>query len=255
MTDGRAKRLRWAVAWTALLCALVASLAFTAGPAAAESGDSAEIRPLSEVGLTWPEITGPTSPEEYPIQMGELSPGMTMRQVGDQKVAVEYVESGIVSYTIESGLAHDAVGANVPTSLKLSEDEDGFVLTQIIHYRAGNPAAGGEPFAFPITPGEGWEGGLHIISGLIPGEPKPPAAEGASPAQSPPPNCKVPPLRGLNLWAAKSRLHAADCVAGKVYLSGGATAAEGKVVKQFRAAGVQLAAGAPVALKLAARRS
>jgi hypothetical protein len=46
------------------------------------------------------------------------------------------------------------------------------------------------------------------------------------------------------------RLRAAHCAIGQVHLAAGATAGKGKVVKQFRAAGTDLAAGTPVAVKL-----
>ena len=70
------------------------------------------------------------------------------------------------------------------------------------------------------------------------------------PAPAAPIPCTVPALHGLSLHAAKARLRAAHCAIGQVRLAAGATAGKGKVVKQFRAAGTELAAGAPVAVKL-----
>jgi beta-lactam-binding protein with PASTA domain len=63
----------------------------------------------------------------------------------------------------------------------------------------------------------------------------------------------VPSLHGLGLRSAKSSLRTANCAIGQVHLAKGATAGKGKVVKQFRAAGTELAAGAPVAVKLGSR--
>jgi beta-lactam-binding protein with PASTA domain len=64
------------------------------------------------------------------------------------------------------------------------------------------------------------------------------------------PTCKVPSLDGYSLRGAKNRLRAAHCGIGAVHLATGATLGKGKVVKQFHAAGTELAAGAPVAVKL-----
>jgi len=234
------------VAAAASLCALLVSLAVAVAPALAEAGDSAPIRPISEGGFTFPEITGPEAPEEYPIRWGKLDPLMVARQVNDQEIVFEESESGTVAGTVEAKPAHDAVGATVPTSVKLVEDEEGPVVTEIVHFRAGNPAAGGAPFAFPITSGAGWEGGYRTISVEFT-EPRSPAPE--APATSPPaPTCTVPTLRHLSLHAAKTRLRAA----GQVHLARGSTQRRGRVVKQFRPAGTHLPAGAQVAVKLGA---
>jgi len=240
-------------ACAALLCALVASLAVAIAPAAAETGDAAPIRPLSEGGLNFPTIYGPESPEEYPFRLDPPSPEMRMRQVGDQEIVAEYIEGGSVGYSLQAVPASDAVGATVPTTLALTEDEEGPVVTLTVHFRAGNPAAGGAPFVFPVVEGKGWEGGWFYGTVEL-GEPKPPATN-PPPAPPPPaPTCTVPSLRGLGLRAAKARLRADHCAIGKVHLAGGATRDKGEVVKQFRAAGTQLTAGAPVAVKLSARQ-
>lgn len=71
-----------------------------------------------------------------------------------------------------------------------------------------------------------------------------------SSAAEPPATCAVPSLRGLGLRAAKARLRADHCAIGQVHLARGTTKGKGRVVKQFRGAGTQLAAGARVAVKL-----
>jgi PASTA domain len=221
-----------------------ARAAVAVASSAGEGGDSAEIVNQSEGGTGgFPNITGPEAPEEYPVRYDQLSPQLVMRQVDDQEIVVEYKESGIVAWTIKATLAHDAVGATVPTTVSLTE---GNVVTLTVHYRAGNPAAGGAPFAYPITEGKGWEGGYRTTSFEM-NEPKPPAAP---PEPAPPIPCTVPSLHGLSLKAAKARLRAANCTVGQVRLAAGATAGKGKVVKQFRPAGTQLGAGTPVAVKL-----
>jgi hypothetical protein len=231
-----------------IFCAIVACLAIVATPAAAETGDSAPIRPFE--GLSVGEIAGPTAPEEYPFQHESLGPNQRMSQVSDQEIVVEYVEPPVVSYSLRAPLEHDAVGAAVPTTIALTEDEAGPVITLTVHFRAGNPAAGGSPFDFPITGGAGWEGGYRITSVEL-NEPKPPPGE---PAPSPaPPSCTVPSLRGFGLVAVKKLLRGADCAIGQVRLAHGATKGKGKVVKQFEPVGTQLEAGAPVAVKLSSR--
>lgn len=224
----------------ALVCALVAILVVAAAPAAAEEGDSAPLRPVSEGGLSFGDIHSPSDPEKYPLQF-ELGKELIMRQVDEHEVAVEYPEH-VVAFTVTAPLEHDADGANVPTTLELTEKD---VVTFFVHHRAGNPLAGGAPFVYPITSGAGWEGGYRVVSVEL-NESKPP-----TPATTTAPTpCLVPSLQRLSLKAAKARLRAADCSIGQVHLTPEATAGNGKVVRQFRAAGTELAAGAPVAVKL-----
>jgi hypothetical protein len=234
-----------AAACAAIMCALVA-----AAPAAAETGDSAPIRPLSDGGLSFPDIAGAASPEEYPYQLDPLSPALRLRQVSDQEVVAEYIEAGYIAYSLKAEHAHDANGATVPTTVALTEDEEGPVLTLTVHFRAGNPAAGGSAFEFPIMGGDGWEGGRHTISFEL-NETKPPTTEPPPAPSSPAPTCTVPSLHGFGLPAVKKLLRGADCRIGRIRLSHGSAKATGKVVKQFEPAGTQLAPGAPVAVKLA----
>jgi hypothetical protein len=236
-------------ACAALLCALVASLACAVASAAAETGDSAPIRSVSESGYGFPAIAGPEAPEEYPTQLDPVGASRRLRQVSDQEIVVEYIEGGVVSYSINAEPAHDADGSTVPTTLALTEDEAGPVITLTVHFRAGNPAAGGAPFVFPISGGTGWEGGYRTIQTEL-NEPQPaPTTQPPAPAA---PTCTVPSLDGFGLAAAKARLRGSHCAIGQVRLAHGARKAKGKVVKQFKPAGTQLAAGAPVAVKLGA---
>jgi hypothetical protein len=239
-------RIRTA-ACAAILCALVAAV-----PAAAETGNSAPIRPASDGGFYFPTISGPEAPEEYPIQWGPLSPELKMRQVSDQEIVVEYFDYGVVSYSLHAPAAHDVEGAAVPTTIALSEDEEGPVVTIVVHHRPGNPKAGFAPFRYPIEGGSGWEGGFRTISVEL-NEPKPPAAGPPPVASAPAPTCTVPSLHGFGLVAVRKLLRGADCGIGQVRLAHGATKGKGKVVKQFEPAGTHLAAGAPVAVKLGSR--
>jgi hypothetical protein len=144
----------------------------------------------------------------------------------------------------------------VPTTLRQTGREQ---VTLTVHYREGNPAAGGAPFVYPITAGTGWPGGFQTVivemnnpfgnANESVRETNPPAPTEPIPA----PSCKVPSLRGYSLRGAKNRLRAAHCGIGAVRIAAGATAGKGKVVKQFHPAGLELVAGAPVAVKLAGR--
>lgn len=242
----------------AALCALIASVAVSVAPATAEEGDSAPLRPLDEGGFVFGLIRGPTAPEEYPFSVN-LGEEQFMEQVDDQEVAVEYA-GHVPAFTLKAEPAHAADGANVPTTLELTSRD---VVTLVVHHREGS-------YAYPVTAGEGWPGGWREVT-IIMGPPdekeiaeglqreaeeakrrveeaNPPAAISPRPSIT----CEVPALRGLPLKAVKARLRAAHCSLGEVRLATGATAGTGKVVKQFRASGTELAIGAPVAVKLGA---
>jgi hypothetical protein len=217
-----------------------------------EERDTAPLRDLDEGGMGFPTIQGPESPERYPFRVS-LGEEQFLRQVSPTEVQVfnaGYSSAG----TIEAVKASAADGAKVPTTLEQTGRD---VVTLVVHHRAGNPAAGGAPFDYPIIQGEGWEGGFFtgIVQMSNPnGEPAGSLTDEPSPSTSAA-RCTVPRLRGLKLRAAKARLRGAHCEIGKVLLATGATAGKGKVVKQFRAAGTELAAGAPVAVKLGAGAS
>jgi hypothetical protein len=98
-----------------------------------------------------------------------------------------------------------------------------------------------------------WTFGLPIP----PTEPSNPGTPPATGSSAPPPapapivrHCIVPKLKGKKLKAAKKKLGAADCRAGKVKLTKGATAKTGKVKTQSQKPGRVLAAGVKVNLKL-----
>lgn len=255
MTSAGRKKRRRAAAMAALLCALAASSTVGVGPAAAEEGDAAPIRSILD-GFYLPQITSVAGFEEYPIEM-ELGAKQQLHQIDEHEIAVEYT-SGHLAFMVTDPLAHDAVGAAVPTSIVVSGSD---VVTILVHHRAGNPAGGGAPFAYPITEGEGWEGGLRPPI-LIAGPPDEAELRAAATAPTSPtstvvpppaPACTVPSLRGLSLHATKARLAAAGCSIGAVHLAPGATDGTGRVVKQFRAVGIQIPGGVPVAVKLGPR--
>jgi hypothetical protein len=228
--------------------------------ASAEETDTAPIQEYDNGPYFW--ITGPESPERHPLRV-TLREEQFLEQVSPTEVEAEYAGHSL-AFRIVATKAHDADGTNVPTTLEVTGRD---VVTLVVHHRAGNPAAGGAPFDYPITPGEGWEGGFQTI--IVKGPPDETELREmserermektiieASPAaqiEPPPvPTCKVPTLRGYALRGAKNLLRGAHCGIGAVRLAAGATVGKGKVVKQFRAAGTELAAGAPVAVKLGA---
>ena len=239
-----------ALAGAALLWALVASLAVAVAPAAAESGDAAP----SGGGMSFPTITGPEAPEEYPFNLN-LGSEQYLEPISATEVGVFYA-GHVLAFTLSAEPAHDAVGATVPTTLQQTGPEQ---VTLTVHHREGNPAAGWAPFVYPITGGAGWPGGFHTVTVEMNnpfGNANESVRETNPPAPTEPipvPTCKVPSLRGDSLRGAKIRLRAAHCGIGAVRLAAGATAGKGKVVKQFHPAGLDLAAGAPVAVKLARR--
>jgi hypothetical protein len=115
--------------------------------------------------LTFPLISGPSSPEEYTWWV-RLEGGEELRQVDGEDPAV-FFKSGHMAFSIKTELAHDATGASVPTSLAVTGPE---LITLTVHHREGNPAAGGAPFIYPIVAGAGWEGG-YATPFLIQGPP------------------------------------------------------------------------------------
>lgn len=208
--------------------------------AAEEPGDTAPIRNIGEGGFGFPDITGPEAPENYPLRLN-LSGEQELRQLNETEVGVFY-SGGPLAFMLVAEKAHDADGSNVPTTLTQTGPD---MVTLTVHYRDGNPAAGGAPFVYPIMGGSGWEGGFRTITFEF--------NEKTAPTTEPSPvpvECKVPSLRGLTRRAAAAKLRAAHCVIGAVHLSAGTGAATGRVVKQFRAAGTEFAAGASVAVKL-----
>ena len=205
--------------------------------------------------MVFPEITGPEAPEEYPFHV-TLGEEQFLRPVSATEVDA-YYPGYQRAFPIIAEEAHDAVGTTVPTTVKLTARD---VVTLTVHHREGNPAAAGASFVYPISGGGGWTGGFTTV--VVPMEnpfaelerkiieANPPATLEPLPEIT----CEVPTLRGYSLRGAKNRLRAAHCGFGAVHLAVGATLGKGKVVKQFHPAGTELAAGAPVAVKLGVGR-
>jgi hypothetical protein len=206
-------------------------------------------------------ITSADAPEEYSWRIN-LQPGETLAQLNGTEVAIRD-ESGTPRADIVAVPAHDAYGSAVPVTLRVDPEND---LTLVVHYLASDPVSGGGSFAYPITEGESFTTGAISVSDLLP-----PGALAAAnraiieanpaavippfePNFTPAPGCRVPKLAGLSRRAAATKLRAAHCTLGAVHLAAGGTPDKGKVVKQFHSAGTELAAGAPVAVKLGVGR-
>jgi hypothetical protein len=230
------------------ICVLLGALAIGSASASA-------VLPPYEGDVSFPTIHGPSDPEEFSWEV-ILAEGAYLESVDDQ-TAEAYYANGHPAFGITAEPAHDAVGTTVPTSLEVSE---GNIVTLVVHHRAGNPAAGGAPFAYPILAGAGWEGGSFINPVAGPKDEselreereriareKQAAEQGTAKT---PGNCIVPRLKSESLKAAKHRLRAAGCKIGAVRKRRNVTAMTGAVVKQSPRPGGVLAPGATVTVLL-----
>jgi hypothetical protein len=216
---------------------VVAALLCLALPVAASAAEPCTT-PYDGV-MAFPEIHSPEDAEDYcwEVKLGE---GDELRAIDDTHAGV-FWEDGTKAMSITAQLAHDADGTTVPTTLAVTEPN---LITLTVHHRAGNPAAGGVSFVYPITAGAGWEGGFQTYEGQMP----PPTEQSPAALQEPPaPQCAVPVLQGRTLKAARRALHIAHCRLGPVHGRGTRGA---KVVKQYRPYGAVLPAGTPVGVRL-----
>jgi hypothetical protein len=142
---------------------VVAAFAVLTSTAVADSASA----PAYDGIMSFPAITGPASPEEY-SWLVHLAPHQHLQLDADGDAEVAY-EEGTTAFLISPEAAHAADGATVPTSLAVSGSD---LITLTVHHRAGNPAAGGAPFDYPVTWGVGWETGYQtpVIIGGPPDE-------------------------------------------------------------------------------------
>lgn len=193
---------------------------------------SASIPPFDGT-MSFQAIQGPEGPEEYSWKV-TLGDEQELEAIDDQTARVRYSD-GHTALVITAEHAHDAVGSTVPTSLAVTGDD---VVTLLVHHRAGNPAAAGAPFAYPISAGPGWEGGFSTVIVEGPKDEQELREERERIERERPlkadssKNCSVPRLKGRSLKASKQRLREAGCRIGAVTKLPGATARSGRVVKQ-----------------------
>lgn len=198
----------------------------------------AEPIPPFDGGMSFPEIQGPDGLEEFSWAV-KLDAEQELRAIDETHAAVYYTDpEEHLAFTIEAAKAHAADGADVPTTLAVTQPN---IITLTVHHRAGNPAAGGAPFDYPVTAGAGWEGGFQQHTVVMP----PPTEQAIKPPV--PVVCSVPYLSGLTLKASRRQLRRSHCALGVVR---GERSRGARVVKQFRRPGRELPAGTAVGIKL-----
>jgi len=228
-----------------LLLASALALVFSALPSLA----IAQPCPPYQGDMSFPAITGPEDPEDYCWEV-QLYEGQELRQVSETEAEVFY-ESGHPAFGIKAMEAHDANGADVPTTLTVTDPN---LITLTVHHRAGNPAAGGAPFDYPVIQGEGWEGGTRepvVIQGPpdeaelreaeLRAKPAPPVQGALTPT------CEVPVLQGRTVKAARRALLLAGCELGPIR---GQRRRGARIVKQYRPAFKTLPLGTAVGVRL-----
>lgn len=212
-------------------------------------GAASAALPPYEGTMSFPPIQGASDPEEYSWEVN-LAEGQELQPIDEQHAAVYYTEGHVLAFGITAELAHDAIGTAVPTTLSVSGSN---VIALTVHHRAGNPATGGAPFAYPVTSGAGWEGGSSTEQVKGPPDeseadqvPREVERRDTLVAES----CRVPKLKGSSLKASKRRLREADCKIGKVRKRKGASIRTGRVAKQNPKPGAQRPPGTAVDVTL-----
>lgn len=206
------------------------------GSLASACAACAEPIPPFDGTMSFHDIEGPEGTEEFSWAV-KLDEEEELRAIDETHAGVYWVGDETLAMTITAVLAHAADGANVPTTLAVTQPN---AITLTVHHRAGNPAAGGAPFEYPIVAGAGWEGGFQQSIGDMP-----PPTE-----QAPPPpvlRCVVPDLSGRTLRASLRQLRRANCALGEVR---GERSRGARVVKQFRKPGKSLLVGTAVDVKV-----
>lgn len=215
---------------SALLAAVLACACATLAPAVA----AAEVAPPFEGVMSFQAIQGPDGPDEFVWEV-DLASDQELRQIDDQHAGVFYTDPGETqAFSITAGAAHDADGTAVPTTIAVTQPN---IVTLTVYHRAGNPAAGGAAFDYPVIAGEGWDGGFQTIFVAMPAT-----------AVAPAPTCAVPDLSGRTLRASRKILHRAHCKLGRVR---GKRNRNAHVAKQYRPAGKSLPDWTTVDVKVA----
>jgi hypothetical protein len=180
--------------------------------------------PLYDGGMTFQAIQGAEGPEDYSWEV-KLDAEEELKAIDEHHAGV-FWEDGTQAMTITAVAAHDAIGTSVPTTLTVTEPN---VITLTVHHRSA-------AFDYPVTAGEGWEGGFQTEQVVMPPGDQPPQ----------PPTCVVPDLTDRTLRASRKILHRAHCKLGRVR---GERRREVRVVEQYRLAGKVLPAWTTVDVK------
>lgn len=219
----------------ALLCFAAPTAAFAAEPCKSPFDGT----------MSFPAIEGEGDPAEFCWEL-ELGENQGLRGINDHEAEVFYVNPEHHAFSITAGLAHDADGTEVPTTIVVVQPN---VIVLNVHHRADDPLAVGAPFDYPVTAGAGWEGGFQSVEIKGPPDeaelkpkPSPPPVE-----EVPSPTCEVPVLQGRTLQSARRALIAAGCQLGPIH---GHRHRGARIVKQYRPAYKTLPAGTAVGVRL-----
>lgn len=143
----------------------------------------------------------------------------------DERTAGVFYENGPRAFAIDAVPAHDAEGKTVPTTLSVTQPN---IITLTVHHRDGS-------FVYPVTSGEGWEGGFQSVE--IEGPPDESQLAHSPLLEPPPPTCVVPDLTGRTLRTSRNLLHQSHCRLGAVR---GEQVRAAHVVTQYRQTGRSL---------------
>lgn len=243
---------RYSASSPLILSALVWLGVLGSAPGAALAGTATV--PAYDGIMDFPAIQGISDPEEYSWEV-ELGENQELELIDEQTAGVFYKDHTL-AFLIFAAEAHDAAGATVPTSLSVP---GGSIVALIVHHRAGNSAAGGRPFVYPIHWGAAW--GASYLPPIITGarseqelreerERKEKEEREAARRRWASHHCVVPLLKDRSLPAARKRLSRAGCRVGEVARLKGTPTRRGKVVAQTPKPGTIRASGAAVGLTL-----
>lgn len=160
--------------------------------------------PVYDGTMIFPAIQSPSDPEDYSWEV-ELAEDQGMELVDERTIEVFYLEGHLQAFSIVAEAAHDANGTSVPTSLGIAAAN---VFTLTVHHRAGNPAAGGAPFVYPVNAGVGFENAFQPPIIEIP----PTERQRRRRSRA----CVVPRLKGDSLPVARKQLKRNRCTVGTV---------------------------------------
>jgi hypothetical protein len=151
------------------------SIEVTAGAAAVSANTAASVdsvvRPIFDGVTAFQAIRDASAPEQYSWTV-ELGEGQTLVETESGQAANVFLSDGTAAMAIIPQPAHDATGANVDTSLSVSE---GNVLTLTVHHQS-------KSYVYPVVGGANYKTGYESVTIYTP-PPPPPPPEGKTPAE------------------------------------------------------------------------
>jgi sugar lactone lactonase YvrE len=136
---------------------------------AVESNTEAQVdtitRPLYDGSMTFEAIRSPDSPESYSWEV-QLEEGQTLKLTSEHSAEI-YYEDGTPAMEIDAEPAHDATGAEVPTSLAVSGGNE---VDLTIHHHA--LTSEGKTVVYPVLAGSGYQVGHEEVIVEYPPEPE-----------------------------------------------------------------------------------